>query len=268
MHLASRHLTSLAVALVLMLLPLAASAAEIIPITQCGQGILRDQIGTLSADLDCSAEPVAVNLNTKARLQLNGRRITAGQQGIRCFGAFRPAKCRVDGPGQIVGASISGISIETFDTKLDLRDLELLDNYVGILPNVDADVRLAGVAIQGGNSGMGIAGMAVANLRARDVTVTAVAFDAIQAVKARLNRVTVAGNGGIGLLSENLVHSFVAIRSSTFSDNGALYVPPSSLAGVDIASASRPRVSKVMCSRSFDLDLSPPFGSFGICAND
>ncbi len=122
---AMRRLTSCLVATAA--LAVGAATAEAIDITECGQIVPRGQIGTLVGDLDCtdpnslSVDGTGVYLEKRSTLELGGFSLIgpiASGDGVFC-----DSKCKVNGPGSIMGFSkgilAAGRLIRVTDVTID-----------------------------------------------------------------------------------------------------------------------------------------------------
>ena len=191
----------------LLLLPGPASAVDV---TTCGQTVPRGDVGTLTADLDCTGAPYgvpAVNLSEHATLALNGFVIRAHGLAALCEDV---RKCSVLGPGEIDGAGLQA------DGGMILSDVYIHDTVTGV--NTYGGVLRATNVTLARVDGFAIA---AASVRAENLTVTDSLQFGIYAVrKFRGKTITVTGNGWSGLFSRRVV-----VDGLVAQGNGAGPVP-------------------------------------------
>jgi hypothetical protein len=245
---------------------------QIVPVTVCGQGLQPNPgpgesavpvIGELVADLDCSADPTsrAVNLNHAIALRLNGHRIIAGAEGVACNGGVGSRPCRIEGPGEILGATAGAIVVHYLKKTLDVRDVDIHDNAVGILPAMDTKVKLQNVAFHDNANAIGVAASPAwpTTVIGRNVTLTD-NISGIIASKIALTRFVATGQQSLALDSDAPLGR-IALHVGTLANNGIALSAP--LDGVDLYAVGKVRASMVTCNRSFG-----PLGPWGVCVND
>lgn len=245
-------------------------AGEIVEITTCDQEVPRGGVGILQNDLVCptahhcegdpmipcatSADcpggvaceaPYAVELKRAATLRLNSHSIVGGYFAVRC-----EARCSVEGPGDISGASYAAVSVYLKPDRINLTNLSLHHNTSGtlqarVLNLVDVDL-----------SNNTLRGIELTRLvKGTNVTASGNGLQGIFAERVRVQSLTATGNGAEGVIGVK----GLKLESSTVTGNDAAG------AGVDIVAGRRPRLIETTCGRSASFEDGTPWG---VCASD
>jgi hypothetical protein len=237
-------------ALVLAFVLFAAARVLAVDVTTCGQTVAPREIGTLTADLDCSsaAGAFAVDLSDRSTLELTGHTISG--KGVLC-----QARCAVHGPGDITGAP-SGIFVNGVRRPVTVSGgISLHGNGDGIY-NGGSRLTLVDVDLSN-NSGNGIF---VLSKRVKGSNVTANdnggAGLFAQQGSLTIDGLTANGNGAFGI---NVKRG--KLLNSTLTGNQGGY--PSNPPFVDVVSTRRPRLVNTVCDHSLG-----PNGTWGVCAQD
>jgi hypothetical protein len=264
-----------------------------VDIINCGQTVTAGQVGTLTADLDCSDVAVGVFLDAHSALMMNGHGIHGGSTAaIGTFAALSPPASpsvvipfTVVGPGSVSGAFVA---IQGYG-PVRVENVTILDNQNGIWdkpPSGRGIVRATDVSItdshQVGNSG-GV-GIYADKVMADGLTVTGSDFNGIVAKSVLGRTVTASDNGpgspayglGYGILATSTIHlrgltandndgvgalaTRISLRDSTVTGNtgqpGDTGQPPGDY---DVWAGVKPHLVNTVCGRS---------NSWGVCTND
>ena len=265
--------------------------AAAINIDNCGQTIPDNEVGVLTADLNCPSASTAVYVGSGATLNMNGHAIDVPNGwGVWCSAAVR---CTVTGGGQF-GAlgEIRGAEAGVYlgrRARLSAESVVIRDCVTGVEGedwNAErgASARLTNVQISGSegagvrvsrlkadnvriedNPGTGIAGPSGGRLKAKGLTVTGNAFSAgcdvygcqgIDVGEVSGSNLLVSGNGGIGIRAVT-----VKLSKSTVIDNVRAG------AAKDLVIAEQPRLAKVACNVSLGWG-SHSSVHWGVCSLD
>jgi len=273
------------------LIGVSAARAVTINIDHCGSTIPDNEVGSLTADLNCPPGSTAVSLGYGSTLDMNGHAIDVQNGwGVWCTAS---ARCTVDGGGsggalgEIRGGQ-AGVYLQR-KASLSAASLVIRDCETGIAAEDwnnggGASARLTNVQISGsdgaavrvgrvradnvrieGNPGDGIAGSSTTSLMANGLTVTGNAFSAgcdvygcagIDVGDIKGTNLFVSGNAGLGIHAKS-----ATLRNSIVVDN----VRAGSTR--DLVISEMPRINKVACN------ISVGWGSrssvhWGVCSRD
>lgn len=275
--------------LILSLVIATASRANALTITSCGTSIPDAEVGTLGADLTCTDLAPAITLGAGSTLQLGGHRV----QGISADGDTNIAvvkctttKCRIVGPGEIVGSDgvgsygqcvagpqdgrlqmkaggQGGIDIHDCSNgilaaRADIEDVTAHGCVIGVyagrarLKNVDVWDNVAGVWTQRGK---------LRNVKAHANSGFGIIGAGVS--KIRLIGSNVRENGDAGVIGDRL-----KLRDTAFFGNNGYGQ------SIDVASFGTPELENVACLKSGRLPerytSTPPAleGTWSVCRGD
>jgi hypothetical protein len=221
-------------------LAFAATQASAVDITECGQEVPPLQVGNLVGDLDCSDPNQfvgdAVELDRAATLNLNGFSLI-GPEGSYRQGVDCRSRCRVNGPGAIVGfyeGVTGGSRVEVSDVNITgARRYGIVAQFPIVKRCTISEVRGAGI---GGRIGpRGIHG----RVRVIDSSIIDNLGDGIIARRLMLRNVIVSGNAEHGCTSgHGLRPPVLRARDSTIVGNG-IDCPPDKNGCCDIKNYKR-----------------------------
>jgi len=245
-------------------------SAVAIDVTACEQVVAPNDVGILQADLTCPVN--GVFLEPGATLMLNGHELRGGTNiGVYC----RRRRCTIEGPGTISSPDWIGVLMED-RVHLTVRQVTFRGNDVGILGTYSGRhrVTLSDVVFEDNLQwALSARTLVATNLIARNnapggfyaITAASARIDggdissnlaavALQGGRLRLDGVTVTGNTGMGVDATRSLR--LANGTATGNNAGG--------AGIDIRSASRPRLFTATCGRSSD----ESGVTWGVCAGD
>lgn len=264
---------------------LCAGRALALDITTCGQTVPAGQVGELQNDLLCSTATPAVNLESGTALHLNGHTITGGSSGV-----YGPLEGHFDvrGPGTISDADVAGIAVGA-NASATISALTVQGCYFGIYGDLSLGSRSRVKAVDVIASGNTYLGIHATKLRLRNVDasgnpgiagilgtrisgVDVTASDngtppatngsghgVVGSGAVRLRNLIATGNNQAGVLSVG--RRLVLADATVTGNNGELG------AGVDVQSATLPRLRDVTCGLS-DRYGTPGVQPWGVCAGD
>ncbi len=207
-----------------------------VAITSCGTVVPNGNVGTLSADLDCSAFPsTAISLGAAAALDLAGFQLIGNPSATAANGVTCAASCTVRGPGTIRDFSQDGIHAEGTATLhqatlsnnagsgIRAKQITVVDSIIegsGLHPIYATASASLTNSILRNNSGSALAdnrptdGALKGTLTADNCTFTDNSGGIFAVVKATVRSSTFERNG-------STVHAHsVTVQSSRFEDNG------------------------------------------------
>ena len=242
----------------------AAHSKVAILITECNTVVPIRQRAVLQNDLVCDSSATwGVVLERGARLELNGHSIVGGQNA----GVYCPARCRVFGPGEIVGSAGSGINA----LRVKVVDVTVRDAGRWGITAFKA-VRLENVTVV--NSGK--AGIAANRVRGWDVTVVNAGGTAalvalvgersgIAARRAiRIDGLLVTGSARGGIAARRCLITDGEI-SGNQADPTLPVVNPPEFPGGDLRCTGRVKLTDTACGTSLDPETGE---TWGLCASD
>ena len=266
-------------ALVLLVAPLPASAVSV-----CGETVAANTTGVLANDLTC-AGPVAVSLDSRATLDMNGHVITVTAAAASAISCLRNA-CAVissGAPGELVSTAANQVGIFAAPgdgvpgappgrvRRLDVTNVALQGFLLGILAGESKVFATDVTASSCARAGIAAAGLHVENVTASDGGLDGILVERRvrgsglttnnntygirnAAGRVSLSGFTATGNQfGIAVSRVRLVDSDV--RGNTDWDIGAF--------------GGRPVLIDTLCDHSRDLRGGvPPDTPWGVCALD
>ncbi|HEV7735090.1 MAG TPA: hypothetical protein VGR62_23170 [Candidatus Binatia bacterium] len=286
---------------IVLMLALGVSTAHALDVTTCQQVIPAGETGTLVADLDCSGlggtDDNAVQLETRATLDLNGHTITGSPLIVTIVRAPTKGNVRVIGPGTLAdggagvlsdksarilvagGVTISGCTtgIRTPRGRVVAQDVTLTDNsgdgvMAAVLDATDVTVERSGSRGLVGTQNMrlarvvssenGLAGLVGKRIKGEDLTLDDNGSEAVFAPGGHVaaTRLVATGNDLMGVLG-----GAIRLVDSTVTGNGdGVGVP------IDIAASRPPKLLSTTCgSSAIDVGgLVDPNQTWHVCAND
>lgn len=259
---------------------LVASPALAFDITTPGEIVPAGAVGIVNHDLVCDPPMVGVQLESGAKLFLNGKLLDGCSVSVASPSPTERQRIKVFGPGEIRNAGIH------------LRAGTLRVNDVVI-----TDAPLYGIV------GSGDAGDGPSKVNLSNVTITGSAFRGVSATNVRVRNVTANNNGvtltgsgiwapgglrGRGLIATGnsnagamAVSGRVKLREAQLTDNGCIGIAgekmllvnstvtgndQANLGCVDVVSGLAPRLRNTTCGTSSDANL--PANTWGVCSND
>lgn len=235
----------------LVLLATTSAVAQTVPVGTCFQSVPEGATGIVMNDIVCSSTPgtFVVELFNRATLDLNGHTLSGGELGVACRGR----RCTITSTGSagtIRNAEIGILTGNEARVRMTVNNVILENHSTMALIATRSRVRGDGVTIA--TSGMGIQGRSV---RLANFTATGMQFDAIHAVRLRLDGCSITGNTGVGIESAS-----ATIRNCTVTGNDA------GGDAIDVRTLRRPRVINTTCGRS--QRFSSHAEDWDVCAND
>jgi hypothetical protein len=227
--------------LLLLSLPLAASAALAVEITQCGQGVPAYEIGELRTNLHCTAgvDPLhlaqGVLAGRGATLNLNGFTIMGDGTG----GGVQCAGCSVNGPGEITNFEVG---ITGGGGRVRLQSLVVRGNRNGMTYKAPRIIDLINV-VMSDNAEIGMSARG-GRVRGRDVEASRNGTAGVWAPAVKFVRLTAVGNGTRGGVYATLPrHARLRLIDSTIIGNNGLE------AGFDVLSTGQVELRNTTCGR-------------------
>jgi hypothetical protein len=239
------------------LLLLSASPSIALDIFFCGQAVPSNQVGVLTADLNCIGD-IGVLLDPYAELDMNGHQISGGTTGVLCL----EKRCEIHGPGRITGASLCGVQAANnpghFKILIDGVDIDNTQCAVAGSSAKDISLRVENVNVTDN-----LGGLSAGRITATNLIATGNANGAVDGRRGiRLIDSTITANPGIGVIARR----GVLLRDSVVTGNDATN-------GYDVAAQRRPRLDGGTCGRSVVIPKvfvlpSPGDSSWGVCTDD
>jgi hypothetical protein len=285
-----RDLRPLALVGVILTAPLFPGSAQAFDVDTCGQTVPRGEIGVLQTDLTCpqGALSIAVTLDRRATLDLNGHTLTGGDVSVACSGA----RCKVVGPGEIVGSTAYGIWGQLGIRHIDVENVVLRDHEFQaiFLNSFHGSLKLTGVTLRDidlTRAGIGLALPAAQASRVKFTDVTAINVHPT-VFGARTKGTNLIADGCTSaIVGKAKVTGLVAtnsLREAVRTPSGKLRLRDSMLFdndlnsgnGIDIVSLKRPALRDSTCFRSEQcikatagIDCLPqPGTSWRVCTDD
>lgn len=248
----------------------------VVDVTTCNQLVPRGETGVLRSDLTCDSQ-YGVQLDTGATLDLQGYTLTFNfnpawptAAAVYCATAvdLRHSRCRVIGSPGGTGAVMGTARFGIFGDKVEVENVSVTGFYdwavYGDKRTVLTDVSVTGCEhiailarkrilaerVSATNSSSGIVG---GKIKGTEISVSGNTDSGVASTKAvRLAQLTASGNG-VGVWAGR-----TRLEDSTLSGNG-----------IDIASASKPRLELTDCATSRKLENDVATGeTWGICTSD
>ena len=245
------------------------SAGAIVVITACAAVVPQGEVGTLAADLACSANAPGVILENAATLELAGHTLTQNstQPAVQCEGP----RCAVmsSAPGGTIVTSataILGNRVAVSDCAIDVTSTggDAVNAFRITATNVQVSNATAsaflGLKIRATNvelTDCWIGVFALSKLRGELLTVTGGGYGIIAPKRARVSGLTIHGASYYGVRAGR-----VRLTDSNVSGNGT--APEDA----DIATERRPILVNSVCGTSRILTDPPGTFTWGVCQND
>jgi hypothetical protein len=236
-------------------LALLSTQAGAVDITECGQVVPKNQVGNLVGDLDCT-DPnsfitpphsiiSAVELERGATLNLNGFSLVGPtlSEGPERSGVFCRHKCRVNGPGTIMGF---GFGIQGRHKRITVTDVTINGATAGGLSAFQLMARRCTIT---GNGGGVSGGHSQRKFRIYDSEISDNDVVGVSGRKIILKNVIVTGNGKNGVSSDD---GRVLVWDSVIIGNGVDCASPPPPGCRDLSGTSKKRLIRTLfgtCSR-------------------
>lgn len=195
-----------------------AAIAEAVDVTRCGQKVPSGTIGVLARDLRCSSVDGAIVLGRDARLDLAGHAITIdpplnepSSAYAATRGAVECARCRIRGPGRIVGAQVGVLATE----RAIVKNLRFEQCGRAVLAFSDDEYSCGGVVRVAHVTAVGGAGVAISGewvfVSETDIRDHGAGIGGRQ---VRVDRVSVVGGRGTGVSGWDVFGTRLRVRDN------------------------------------------------------